>query len=184
MPVIFKRKGAWALLVSFLVLVVAVQTAYRGLSKQQQANISMLGEGDVLPRELPLLALDGTASQVGDLGEKALLINFWAGWCGPCLKEMPSLYKLQDLRKERGLVVLAVAMDESPEGAKKALQRFGGAPPFTVYQGFERPIFSRFPVEGIPFTVLVDKKGVIRYAKAGERDWTDAESLALVEEIL
>ena len=62
--------------------------------------------------DFTLNGLDGKAIRLSDVGAgKVVLLNFWATWCVPCVKELPHLQRLQDLYGSRGLQVLAVSTD-------------------------------------------------------------------------
>ena len=185
MPPIFKKKSFWVVLASFLVLAWVGQNAYRTLSdRQEEEKYKLLQEGDEMPATMPFLSLEGKYSNYSDFRGKVVLVNFWAAWCAPCLKEMPSIYALHNKFRDRGFVVLGVAMDDKPEDGLTTLNRIVGPAPFSMVEGLEQAIANRFPIEGLPYTVVVDKAGKIRYARPGERDWNDKESVALIEEML
>jgi thiol-disulfide isomerase/thioredoxin len=185
MPPLLKKKSFWILLASFFVLAWVGQTAYRTLAdRQEEEKYRLLQEGDEMPATMPFLSLEGKYSNYSDYRGKVVLVNFWAAWCAPCLKEMPSIYALQGKFKEKGLVVLGVAMDENLETGVSTLNRIVGPAPFLMVKGLEQAIANRFPIEGLPYTVVIDRVGKIRYARPGERDWNDKGSVALVEEML
>ena len=70
-------------------------------------------------------SLDGEEISTDDyLGTKVLLIDFWATWCGPCIREMPDLVKLHEEYGEKGLKILGVSLD-NPEAAEKNPLRDG-----------------------------------------------------------
>jgi thiol-disulfide isomerase/thioredoxin len=177
------------LLAALGLFVLVAHSTYVHLSSQKkEAAVApspvFLAEGMTMPEELPLETLDGKKTTVGDLKGKVLLINFWAGWCAPCLHEMPGLFALQKTLADKGVVVLGVNMDEDPRVGMLALTRAAGAAPFTIYKGLNSPLADRFPIEGLPFTVVVDKGLRIAYAHAGEVNWSRGRALELVEKIL
>lgn len=185
MPALFRKKGFWIGLFSFAVLAWAAQTAYRGLSSQQEEDaFKLLTEGDIFPAKMPLMTKDGKFVTFSDYTGKVVLVNFWAAWCGPCLKEMPSLYALQKKFADRGFAVLGVSMDDDFAQGLGALNRIAGEAPFQHFKGQEQAISARFPIQGLPFTVVIDRSGKILYARAGERDWADGEATKLIEGLL
>jgi thiol-disulfide isomerase/thioredoxin len=101
---------------------------------------------------------DGKTVSLTDLKGKVVLINFWATWCGPCRQEMPELVALYKKYKERGLVVLSVAADETHEPVDAFLK--DSPLPFTVVYGVE-DMKRAYAVNSLPTTVLVDKDGQI-----------------------
>jgi thiol-disulfide isomerase/thioredoxin len=185
MPSLWKKKSFWIVFASFLVLAWVAQSTYRALSiRQEQIRSTMLQEGDQLPASLPLLRLDGERQRFQDFAGGVVLINFWAAWCAPCLKEMPSLYALHEELSEKGFTVLAVSMDSDPKQGVSTLERIAGPAPFPLYRGIQQEVFERFPIEGLPYTVVIDRSGTIRYARPGERDWMSRESLQFIGELL
>lgn len=157
---------------------------YRGVPQGDPNPYRTLSEGEILPETTPLLLKSGERKQVKDFRGQVVLINFWAGWCGPCLKEMPSIYKLYDKYKEKGFTVLAVNMDDDLGQGIEVLKGVAGEPPFPVLKGVEEAIYHKFPIEGLPYTVILDKSGLIKHAISGELDWISKESQAMVEALL
>lgn len=185
MPPIWKKKGLWVLLLSFVVVAWVAHTAYRALAPDPASDqYQSLAEGDTFPASMPLKTDQGKFVSFADYKGKVVLINFWAAWCGPCLTEMPALYQLHRRLEAKGFTILGVSMDDDLGQGVAALTRVAGAPPFPMFRGPEQAIAARFPMEGLPFTVVVDRQGVIRYAKAGELDWTSKEAMSFVEGML
>jgi len=89
--------------------------AARGGSLLQPAQAA--AAGGLLPE--PLHTLDGRTLTEADLQGKPVLLNFWAPWCGPCVKEMPELDAFSRSPGARGTVVIGLAIDEAP-----AVQQF------------------------------------------------------------
>jgi thiol-disulfide isomerase/thioredoxin len=186
----WKKRGAWLAIAAGLVFVsvtVAALTLFRG-STPTAAVMDPQGvyvEGDVVSPALPLVPAPGfKGGTLADYSGKVLLLNFWAGWCGPCLKEMPSLYKLHEKYASRGFAVITFNMDDVAADGLAALERTAGKAPFPLYVGYEQAVFRHFPVEGLPFTAILDRTGKVTYALPGERDWMDAASQKLIEDHL
>jgi thiol-disulfide isomerase/thioredoxin len=122
------------------------------------------------PFELP--DLTGKVWRLRSLEGKAVLINLWATWCGPCQAELPRLQTLYEQTRNRNdLQILALNVDE----------QLGVVEPFLKEKGYTFPVlaayeFSRaMELEGIPQNWLVDAKGVWRWVQMGfdaqEQDW-------------
>lgn len=88
---------------------------------KERALASSVAEGSAVA-ELPLKDLAGAEVSLTTFTGKTVLINFWATWCVPCMEEMPSLQRLHDKLKSKGLVVVAISVDE-PENAE-AVRKF------------------------------------------------------------
>jgi thiol-disulfide isomerase/thioredoxin len=88
------------------------------------AVLAGCGGSKNLPPVTPATAQE-IAKAVRSAGSKAVLVNLWATWCGPCREEFPALVKLQRDYEARGLKVIYVSWDDSPEIAAKFLARQG-----------------------------------------------------------
>jgi thiol-disulfide isomerase/thioredoxin len=99
---------------------------------------------------------DSKSVSLADYKGKVVLLNFWATWCGPCRQELPSIAALHEKYKDRGLVVLGIASDETPEPVNEFLKE--NPLPFTnVYNTNE--IKQAYAIQALPTTVLIDKEG-------------------------
>ncbi len=97
----------------------------------------------------------GTVTSESLLGEP-LILNFWATWCQPCLKEIPDL---QHLAQEEGVRVVGIALDDEGEPVVAPFVKEKGMT-YTILLG-NRQVFSRFDGFGIPFTVVVNSEGTV-----------------------
>ncbi|MCB1538838.1 MAG: TlpA family protein disulfide reductase [Alphaproteobacteria bacterium] len=113
------------------------------------------------------------------------LVNLWATWCPPCLKEMPTLQKLKDLYKDKNLQVIAISLDEvkSLDAFRARTARLNVGP---VAQNWDRDgrVYAALNPVGMPMTYLLDAQGRVVARVIGERDWTDAESRAAIDRLL
>ena len=129
----------------------------------------------------PLQARDlhGQRWDLASLRGKAVLINFWASWCAPCLVEMPSLQALARRHGPEQLVVLAVNFKESAPTAQRFVQRTGLDLPVLLDPA--GAIARQWKVKVFPTTVLVAADGRVHALVRGELDWTGPQAAALVE---
>jgi peroxiredoxin len=122
--------------------------------------------------ELP--DLSGKTVRLTDFKGRAVLLNFWATWCGPCTAEMPSLNALAATFKDKGLVVLAVSVDSSTKPVRNFLKKPDAT--LTVLMDSDKEVFfDLYAVMGLPTSFLIDGNGVIVEKFIGERDWNAAE---------
>lgn len=91
---------------------------------------------------------------------KVVLLNFWASWCGPCLIEIPEFVKWQQEYGGKGLQVVGVSMDDSPNAAASAATKL--KVDYPVVMGNVRLATAYHGVLGLPVTFLIDRKGNIR----------------------
>ncbi|MFA5927715.1 MAG: TlpA disulfide reductase family protein [Candidatus Margulisiibacteriota bacterium] len=126
--------------------------------------------------------LDGNPVPVLDIiGQKAVILNFFASWCPPCREEMPSLDKLNQYIIDKDVILLAVNLQESPEHIKSFMEESGYT--FRVVFDPQDILTKKFKISGIPTTYLIDKNGKVRKKIVGSIDWMDETMLKLVNEI-
>lgn len=114
---------------------------------------------------------------------KVVLLNFWATWCPPCRKEMPSMERLHRAYRERGLVVLAVSQDEAPlEEVRRFAVSLGLT--FPVWHDRDREAARHYSVPGVPTSYLIAHDGQLAYRVLGEYDWDGREARGTVELLL
>ena len=130
---------------------------------------------------------EGNSVTYQDFQGQAILVNFWATWCGPCEREMPSLAALQTSRGDENFKVIALTVD-SPEDRDYAQQRLrelsGGVLDF--YALADGPdgwnvVYDSGAGGGFPTTILYDKAGLKIAKVEGEADWASYEAVALVD---
>jgi len=94
---------------------------------------------------------------------KVVLLDFWAVWCGPCLVEMPRIKKLYDRFRGKDFVLLGISLDTDQGKLNSYLQKNGiDWPIFFDGKGWNNRIAVLYGVRAIPFTVLIDRSGVVR----------------------
>lgn len=118
-----------------------------------------------LAPDFQLSNLDGQVVSLGDFRGKPVLLNFWASWCSPCRYEMPFLQEIYQAWSGKGLVVLAVDLQENPSRVKEFVEEFGLSFPVLLATGQEVPL--AYNIRGIPATFFIDKNGIIQDMKIG-----------------
>ncbi len=154
-----------------------------GLSRGAMAKLQVLP--DPLP-EPAVAFVDGDAKPVhlADYRGRAVVLNLWATWCAPCVKEMPTLAALQATEAGKGIVVLPVSMDTSGE-TDKAKAFMAAHPPLAFHQDAKYAFMTGMkpPLAGFPTTVLIDRSGMERAIYAGDTDWDSADARKAVERL-
>jgi len=119
--------------------------------------------------ELPIA--DGKGKiKLSDLKGKVVLLNFFAYWCGPCNEAAPRLERIWREYKDKGVVVVGVAIwssDGAFEEAQKFIQKHGLTFPIVVDPERKSKIAAEYRVIGVPTNVVVGKDGVVRYHQTG-----------------
>ena len=132
----------------------------------------------------PFKSLDGGDASFEAFKGKVVLINFWATWCIPCVKEMPSLNKLAATVGKDRFAVLALSLD-GPTRAKVApFIRDKELTALDVYLDDKRTAYGKLDILVLPTSILVDKKGREVGRLAGEAEWDTPEAVALIRHLL
>ncbi|MEO1252292.1 MAG: redoxin family protein [Pseudomonadota bacterium] len=139
------------------------------------------------PRGAPQIAFDRGDEKVSlaDFRGKAVLVNFWATWCAPCLKELPSLDALQDRLGGRNFEVVAIAADpKGPEAAQSFLDRLK-IKNLDLYADPRLAMATSIGGSGaLPVSILYDAKGREVGRLVGEADWASEEAVRLVSSVI
>src|SRR6516225_3428044 len=153
----------WSRAAALLILLLAPGLASVARSDADMSDRTKLGE--FLPSSAPSLAPSvtltdaaGNALQLSDFRGKLVVLNLWATWCEPCLREMPSLDLLETHFGDR-IAVLAVSEDRG--GAK-----------------IVEPFIAKL---GLPTSFLIDRDGKVLGRVEGGADWDSAKMLAVIE---
>jgi thiol-disulfide isomerase/thioredoxin len=134
-------------------------------------------------RPAPLVPMRGPGGKEIDLSAykgKVVLLNFWATWCAPCIREMPSLDLLQEELGGTSFDVVAVSIDRA--GFAKIgpfLERLR-VTRLRIYLDRASKLYRRFGVRAMPTTFLIDHKGRVRGYLEGAAEWNSKEARALI----
>lgn len=126
--------------------------------------------------DIKLASVTGENVKLSDyIGKgKVVLLDFWASWCGPCIKEIPSLVKLYDNYKDRGFEIVGVSLDEKQQSWVSAIDRLNITwPQMSDLKGWKSSVVELYGVYSIPLTVLIDKDGTIIDQNLQGKDLTD-----------
>ncbi len=155
---------------TLLVVVAAVAALIAGLWIQQ------ISQTPVVAEENPPVQLDFSFPDSNDQPQsvsqwrgKILVINFWATWCGPCLKEIPEFIKLQQQYRDQGLQFVGIAIDDK-ESVQAYLKRIQINYPILIAGDAGSNLAHQLGniINAVPFTVIVNQQGQIIHRQPGE----------------
>ena len=126
--------------------------------------------------------LEGKEVSSEDYLGSYVLINFWATWCGPCIKEIPSLLKLKEHFKDRDFLLVGVSIDKKEEDVREYVEDMGMDYPILL--DFEGNVAKKYLVYSIPATFLVDKEGYNLGKKIGLWNWYSKSTVNFFEDLL
>ena len=178
-------KGACAVLV--ILIATSVQSWAADDNAQTPESVKL---GEFVPSSPPfsapaVLLTDAAGSTVplSDFRGKLVVLNLWATWCEPCLREMPSLERLQSRLGDRALV-LAISEDR---GGSKAVDPFIaklGLKAVKIYLDPHSEVGKDFDVQGLPTSLVIDRDGKVLGRVQGAADWDSPKLLAVLEPLL
>ena len=126
--------------------------------------------------------LGGATRTLADYRGKVVVLNFWASWCPPCLREMPSMERLRVKMKGRPLEIVAVASAESPADVNAFLSKMKLG--FPILLDSDGSNTKRWKVFALPTSFLIDAEGRVHHVLTGPTEWDEGEALEIVESLL
>lgn len=152
-------------LLAFLLVAVLGWLLLRPASRP--AGVAAL-EGQRAPTFV-LKALDGSSVNLESFRGRPLVLNFWASWCGPCKQEAPLFKQLDERRIRQDFQILGVLFQESSEkNARAFVRNYGLTYPNALDTNLDAG--SAYEVSGLPQTVFIDARGMIRHIHRGGLD--------------
>ncbi|MCA1978200.1 MAG: TlpA family protein disulfide reductase [Thiobacillus sp.] len=139
------------------------------------------------PRPSPGLQLkdiDGRPHDLAQLRGKVVLVNFWATWCPPCRREMPSMQRLKDALAGEPFEVLAVDVGEDADTIHAFTSQLDATLGFPILLDPRGHAMRAWQVAGLPTTYLVDRQGRIVARAIGGREFDHPEMIAAVRALL
>lgn len=116
-------------------------------------------------KDFTLKSNSGKNMRLSDLRGRAVMINFWASWCGPCRQEMPLLDKLSQRYESAGFTLLGINVDSDKKQADKVLKEIPVS--FPVLYDPTSKVSELYKVDVMPSTILVDCDGNLNYLHRG-----------------
>ncbi|RST29643.1 TlpA family protein disulfide reductase [Sphingomonas ginkgonis] len=143
------------------------------------AKLDRSHAGAALP-DLVIKDPDGEDMSMSELGGKPVLVNLWATWCAPCIKELPTLDALA--REPGAPSVVAVSQDMEPQPVVADFLARNHIGKLEAYQDSENRLMGELKVEVLPTTILYDSTGREVWRYTGENDWKSSAAKALLAE--
>ena len=129
-------------------------------------RLEMKISGMIADLTIPLTTSMGEATTLADQlgGQKALLLDFWASWCGPCMNLMPSLKKKAEKLSAHGIVVAAMNKDdENAEHIAERIRKEQNATLPWLVEPADRPYSKLFAIDSIPRMILISPEGKVLF---------------------
>ncbi|SMN10629.1 Cytochrome c-type biogenesis protein CcmG/DsbE, thiol:disulfide oxidoreductase [uncultured Candidatus Thioglobus sp.] len=131
---------------------------------------------------LELKTLNGKTINLQDYKGKVVLLNFWASWCNPCVKEIPSLMRLQQKLSNKNFQILTINVGESKSKIDKFIKKVGLNLPIML--DTKGVAVKDWGVYAYPSNFLLDRNGVIRYGFRGALEWDAKLIVKIIKTLL
>ncbi len=151
-----------------IILCVAASTA----SAQPPQTLTSIDDKKPAP-DLALELVDGGKLKLSDLRGKVVVVNFWATWCPPCRREMPSLERLKTLMKGEALEIVAINAGEDEDEISEFREAIKPALTFRIALDPSAEAMKAFSITGLPTTYVIDRQGQLVYRAVGGRIFDD-----------
>jgi len=137
----------------------------KGTVKETSAKAAVVYAVGDRAVDFTIKTFDGGEFSLSSHAGSPVLINFWASWCGPCRIEGPLMESLYNKYKDRGIVFVGLAIQDSEKGSRAYLKKFGWTFPAGPDSG--DAMADAYAVRGIPKTVIIKRDGTVAYIQSG-----------------
>ena len=154
------------------------------LSALLAASVAFAAGGDTtgLAPAFTLSSLSGQPGALSQYQGQVVMVNFWATWCGPCQQEMPLLDQMYKKYKPAGFTLIGVNVDKEALPVKELLARKPVT--FPVLLDPANQVSKAYHVAEMPSSVIIDRKGQIRYIHRGYRPGDENEYQDRIRQLL
>ncbi|AWU97382.1 TlpA family protein disulfide reductase (plasmid) [Azospirillum ramasamyi] len=133
---------------------------------------------------LSFIDAEGRRVDLADFKDRVILLNLWATWCGPCVKEMPSLDRLQAQLGGEAFEVVALSLDRGGRAAVEPFYRKTGVEHLRVFLDPASESMKALSLRGLPTTILIDPEGRELGRVEGAVEWDAPEVVAFLRQHL
>lgn len=135
--------------------------------------------------EIRFKNLEGELKSLADYRGQVVVMNLWATWCAPCVKELPSLIRLQADMNRDDVRMLPVSMDVGKtSGDIRAFWQRHDLKPIPVFIDTFNEVALHLPLEGMPTTIIFNRDGGMIYKMVGDTDWSSPKAIRFINTLL
>ncbi len=168
-------------------LIIGFFASLPALADWQQPELShnlMPLNNIVAASDFELENMDEEIRKLSDYRGQVVLLNFWATWCPPCIREMPSMEKLHQKINTEEFKVVAVNQMEEVDDVFAFTGQLEVDPTFEILFDKNSQVSQDYAVRGLPTTYLIDKQGNIRYRAVGGRSFDHPEVIKIINDLI
>ena len=155
-----------------------------GFAADAPSQIMTPMPGRPVARDFALPDMDKKIHRLNDARGKVALVNFWATWCPPCRRELPSMQRAWVQLRGDGFAMYAINLGEDEETIFPFILTTGVELTFPILLDRQAEVIKGWPVIAIPTTFLLDRDGRIVYRAVGGREWDDPQLLRQFRELM
>ena len=168
-----------------LLFLLGVTTSLNADWQQPELSHNLTVVKKVIPASnFELQDMDEEKVKLSDYRGKVVLLNFWATWCPPCIREMPSMERLHQQVDAEDFKVIAVNQMEDVDQVFAFTGQLEIDPTFAILFDSTSEVSRDYAVRGLPTTYLIDKEGNIRYRAVGGREFDHAEVIKTIKQLI
>lgn len=151
---------------------------------QQFREFDVFGSDRMFPA-FEIYDLQGRAHGSVPIQGRLTLINFWASWCAPCIVEIPTLQKLEEMFSDQAFQVVYISLDYPPDSdGLRALMAQFNIPDIPTYYIKDKGVWGELGINGLPTSFLVSPQGRIMYKMLGDTDWKSSDIIDFLGVVL
>ena len=188
-----RRGVAGFLVMGLVVLGFVIAEEWGNFSSQNQRVTALLTATPSAERALlttfSLPQYDGDEVHFDDLRGDVVMVNFWATWCAPCVAEFPQLQALKTHFADARFEILGVNLGETETAIGDFIDGLDDEINFPILRDMATDattdsLAEQWKIGALPTTIIADKSGKLAHIYRGARDWSDAQSQALIGALL
>lgn len=134
--------------------------------------------------KLKLSTMNGKTVGLENLRGKVVLVNFWATWCIPCRREIPSLQRLWQQLEKSQLQIIAVDIGEDEAAVNNFLGTLDNPPTFPIALDKDSAVLQTWPIKAMPTTFLIDKQGHMAYQATGGLEFDNPANIRVIQALI
>ncbi len=134
--------------------------------------------------ELEFPDMDGKTVHMQDFKGKVVLLNFWATWCPPCIKEMPSMQRLRNKFADQPFEIVAINTGDTPKALQTFLDNSETELTFPILLDQRSISFAVLQIPGLPMSFLLNKDGKSVMTFMGGREWDEEAQVKEIKKAL
>ena len=134
--------------------------------------------------DVPIHSDEGKRITLSEFDGKIVLLNLWASWCAPCVRELPALDRIQQRHSGDDFVVVAVSLDSDPLLARKLFIDRLAIEQLKLYIEPAEQLGRFFPIDVLPASFIIDRQGQAMGLLRSYVDWDDPQADTLIKRLI